>query len=233
MTTKQIHCFRKNPLFVCTENFGQGLLSTYPLVEIIPGLSATHRHLPTRGIRQGSAIAPFWCPAAMPHEVGTRAWMLPGRPSLDRVSRETEVEFEPRTFWSINSRSNHFAPFRCLAATPPEESSRSETLSGCQAYTGAVEKLRLGSNHEPSRQLGRPGNIPALVIPSGGMAARRRKGSQSELYVFNRTNYTEIALTEWTHGTRDIGNKWTGTKWTLEPREEILLHDLFTNAFLP
>ncbi|KER26428.1 hypothetical protein T265_06342 [Opisthorchis viverrini] len=44
------------------------------------------------------AVAPFRCLAAMPHEGGTRARILPGSPSLDRGSREAEVEFEPRTF---------------------------------------------------------------------------------------------------------------------------------------
>ncbi|KAG5453639.1 hypothetical protein CSKR_111578, partial [Clonorchis sinensis] len=39
---------------------------------------------------------------------GTRAGILPGCPSLDRGSREAErVGFEPRTFRSVNSRSNH------------------------------------------------------------------------------------------------------------------------------
>ncbi|KAG5449382.1 hypothetical protein CSKR_101173 [Clonorchis sinensis] len=43
----------------------------------------------------------------MPPEGGTRAGMLPGCPSLDRGSREAEFGFEPRTFRSVNSRSNH------------------------------------------------------------------------------------------------------------------------------
>ncbi|KER33312.1 hypothetical protein T265_00809 [Opisthorchis viverrini] len=54
-----------------------------------------------------SAPAPFQCLAAMPPEESTRAGTLPGCPSLDRESREAEVGFEPRTFRSVNSRSNH------------------------------------------------------------------------------------------------------------------------------
>ncbi|KER29454.1 hypothetical protein T265_03920 [Opisthorchis viverrini] len=47
-----------------------------------------------------SAVAPFRCLASMPHEGGTRAEILPGRPNLDRGSRVAEVGFEPRTFRS-------------------------------------------------------------------------------------------------------------------------------------
>ncbi|KER27436.1 hypothetical protein T265_05539 [Opisthorchis viverrini] len=43
----------------------------------------------------------------MPPEGCTWAEILPGCPSLDRGSREAEVGFEPRTFRSVNSRSNH------------------------------------------------------------------------------------------------------------------------------
>ncbi|KAG5442553.1 hypothetical protein CSKR_108755 [Clonorchis sinensis] len=49
------------------------------------------------------------CLAAMPPEGSTRAGILPGCPSLDRGSREAEVGFEPRTFRSVNSRSNHLS----------------------------------------------------------------------------------------------------------------------------
>ncbi|KAG5446035.1 hypothetical protein CSKR_103892 [Clonorchis sinensis] len=54
-----------------------------------------------------SIVAPFRCLTAMPPEVCTRTGILPGCPSLDRVSPEAEVEFEPRTFRSVNSRCNH------------------------------------------------------------------------------------------------------------------------------
>ncbi|KER34021.1 hypothetical protein T265_00210 [Opisthorchis viverrini] len=57
--------------------------------------------------RKRSAVASFRCLAAMPPEGSTRARILPGSPSLDRESRVAEVAFEPRTFRSVNSRSNH------------------------------------------------------------------------------------------------------------------------------
>ncbi|KER28900.1 hypothetical protein T265_04364 [Opisthorchis viverrini] len=43
----------------------------------------------------------------MPPGGSTRAGILPGCPSLDRGSRVPNVGFEPRTFRSINSCSNH------------------------------------------------------------------------------------------------------------------------------
>ncbi|KER33543.1 hypothetical protein T265_00652 [Opisthorchis viverrini] len=54
-------------------------------------------------------VAPFRCLAAMPPEGSTRAGILSGCPSLDRGSRVAEVGFEPRTFRSVNSRSNHLS----------------------------------------------------------------------------------------------------------------------------
>ncbi|KER32984.1 hypothetical protein T265_01071 [Opisthorchis viverrini] len=62
----------------------------------MPGLGSDHR-----------SCAPFRCLTAMPPEGSTRAGILPGCPSLDRGSREAEVGFEPRTFRSVNSCSNH------------------------------------------------------------------------------------------------------------------------------
>ncbi|KER28781.1 hypothetical protein T265_04471 [Opisthorchis viverrini] len=69
-------------------------------------------HYPTTGLIPGSqvnrsTVAPFRCLTAMPHEGGTRAGILPDCPSLDRGSQEAKVGFEPRTFRSVNSRSNH------------------------------------------------------------------------------------------------------------------------------
>ncbi|KAG5454321.1 hypothetical protein CSKR_109227, partial [Clonorchis sinensis] len=57
----------------------------------------------------GSAVTPFRCLATTPPEGSTRAGILTGCPSLDRGSREAEVGFEPRTFRSVNSRSNHLS----------------------------------------------------------------------------------------------------------------------------
>ncbi|KER29553.1 hypothetical protein T265_03851 [Opisthorchis viverrini] len=62
-----------------------------------------------------SALAPFRCLAAMPPERSTRAGILPGCPSLDRGSRVAGVGFEPRTFRSVNPRSNHLGAQRCMA----------------------------------------------------------------------------------------------------------------------
>ncbi|KER20389.1 LOW QUALITY PROTEIN: hypothetical protein T265_15330 [Opisthorchis viverrini] len=54
-----------------------------------------------------SAVTRFLCLAVMLSEGNARAEMLPGCPSLDRGSLEAEVEFEPWTFRSVYSRSNH------------------------------------------------------------------------------------------------------------------------------
>ncbi|KER32885.1 hypothetical protein T265_01171 [Opisthorchis viverrini] len=63
----------------------------------------------SRKKKERSAVAPFRCLAAMPPKGSTRAGILPGCPSLDRESRVAEVGFEPRTFRSVNSRSNHLS----------------------------------------------------------------------------------------------------------------------------
>ncbi|KAG5448283.1 hypothetical protein CSKR_110464 [Clonorchis sinensis] len=44
----------------------------------------------------------------------------------------------------------------------------------------------------PLPRLGQPGSIPALVLPSGGMAARHRKGATAERF-FNTQNYHVLA----------------------------------------
>ncbi|KAG5442551.1 hypothetical protein CSKR_108753 [Clonorchis sinensis] len=57
-----------------------------------------------------SCNTPFRCLNIMPPEGITRAGILPGCPNLDRGSRKAErVGFEPRTFWSVDSRSNHLS----------------------------------------------------------------------------------------------------------------------------
>ncbi|KER26415.1 hypothetical protein T265_06332 [Opisthorchis viverrini] len=51
----------------------------------------------------------------MPYEEGTRAGILLGCPSLDRWSREAEVEFEPRTSRLVNRALTNWPtspPFR-------------------------------------------------------------------------------------------------------------------------
>ncbi|KER28433.1 hypothetical protein T265_04741 [Opisthorchis viverrini] len=100
--------------------------------------------------RKRSALKPFRCLAAMLPEGSTRTGILPGYPSLDRGSRVAEVGFEPRTFRSVNSGSNHLghfapvhrnwiqetnssavAPFRWLAVMPTEGGTRVGILPGC------------------------------------------------------------------------------------------------------
>ncbi|KER32681.1 hypothetical protein T265_12775, partial [Opisthorchis viverrini] len=66
----------------------------------------------------------------MPHEGGTRAGILSGRPSLDRGSRVAEVGFEPRTFRSVNSRSNH------LGHLAPPSTSKHDNVSCHPAHSG-------------------------------------------------------------------------------------------------
>ncbi|GAA52873.1 hypothetical protein CLF_109010 [Clonorchis sinensis] len=56
-----------------------------------------------------SAVTPFRCLAAMPPERCTRAGILPGCPNLDRGSREAEVEFESRTFRSLQPLYDKYA----------------------------------------------------------------------------------------------------------------------------
>ncbi|KER26596.1 hypothetical protein T265_13967, partial [Opisthorchis viverrini] len=70
--------------------------------------------------RNRSAVAPFRCLTAMPLEICTGAGILPGYPSLDRGNREAEVRFEPRTFRSVDSCSNHLGylvPIYCQYVT--------------------------------------------------------------------------------------------------------------------
>ncbi|KAG5442659.1 Phospholipase A-2-activating protein, partial [Clonorchis sinensis] len=68
--------------------------------------SREHRFQPVLGSFD-VAVACFRCLTAMPPEGSTRDRILPGCPNLDRGSREAEVGFEPRTFQSVNLRSNH------------------------------------------------------------------------------------------------------------------------------
>ncbi|KER33773.1 hypothetical protein T265_12543, partial [Opisthorchis viverrini] len=92
--------------------------------------------------------------------------------------------------------------FNCQAAMPPEGSTRAEILPGCPCLGNSSRgasigwpkwlereftdrKIR-GSNPTyvsrlPLSRLGQPGSIPALVLPSDGMAARHRRGATAEL----------------------------------------------------
>ncbi|KAG5454435.1 hypothetical protein CSKR_113103 [Clonorchis sinensis] len=55
------------------------------------------------------ALTPFRCLAAIPPEGSMTTKILLGCPSLHRGSRDAEVGFELRTFWSVNSCSNHLS----------------------------------------------------------------------------------------------------------------------------
>ncbi|KER20037.1 hypothetical protein T265_11319 [Opisthorchis viverrini] len=81
-----------------------------PIVEaVVQGLSQTEKK------NRPSSCSTLSVPSYHATRVRTRAGMLSGRPSLDRGSREAEVGFEPRTFRSVNSRSNHLvhlAPYK-------------------------------------------------------------------------------------------------------------------------
>ncbi|KAG5455056.1 hypothetical protein CSKR_109927 [Clonorchis sinensis] len=72
------------------------------------GRAARHPRI-THGILYHSAVTPFRCLAAMPPEGSTRARILLDCSSLDRESREAEVEFERQSFRSVNSRSKHLS----------------------------------------------------------------------------------------------------------------------------
>ncbi|KER33715.1 hypothetical protein T265_00403 [Opisthorchis viverrini] len=121
-----------------------------------------------------SAVAPFWCLAAMPPEGSTRAGILPGCPSLDRRSRVAEVGFEPRTFRSVNSRSDHLghlapinhkrtnntkdnrltaAPFQCLDDMPTQEGARARNLSGYPSLDRISRVADVGSESRTFRSV--------------------------------------------------------------------------------
>ncbi|KER30007.1 hypothetical protein T265_13269, partial [Opisthorchis viverrini] len=80
-------------------------------------------------------------------------------------------------------------PFRCLAVMLPEGSMRAGILPGCPRLDeGSREAEVRGSNltsasRLPFSKLGQPGSIPALVLPSGGMAARHRKCATAERFI--------------------------------------------------
>ncbi|KAG5451599.1 hypothetical protein CSKR_110880, partial [Clonorchis sinensis] len=159
---------------------------------------------------------PFRCLAAVPPKGSTRAGILSGCPSLDRGSRESEVGFEPRTFCSGNSRSNHLshlathqrpyggrahsltlkknrsavAPLRCLAAMPPEGSTRAGILPGCPGLDRGSRETEAGFEPRTFR------SCPAGMILEGGtrteIKSRRPtpdRNSQDAQLGFERQNF--------------------------------------------
>ncbi|KAG5441528.1 hypothetical protein CSKR_109759 [Clonorchis sinensis] len=146
--------------------------------------------------RRRSAVAPFRYLTAMPPEGCTRAGILPGFSSLAKRNREAEVGFEPRTFRSVNSRSNHLDH---LAQLEFALSNTSKSLMKSLHFRGARwlkwlereftdRKVRgpnlTSASRLPLSGLEQPDNIPALVLPSGGMLARHRKGVTAEQLTF-------------------------------------------------
>ncbi|KAG5455245.1 hypothetical protein CSKR_106449 [Clonorchis sinensis] len=153
-----------------------------------------------------SAVAPFRCLAAMPPEGSTRAEILPGCPSLDRGSREAEVGLEPRTFRSSTYRVKFW---ECLSTFGVPDRSMvipkafyHDTMSHWLEREFTDQKVR-GSNLTSAcrlllSRLGQPGGIPALVLPSGGMAVRHRKDATAGRFfrftILKLGAYGEIVL---------------------------------------
>ncbi|KER28782.1 hypothetical protein T265_04473 [Opisthorchis viverrini] len=105
------------------------------------------------------AVAPFRCLATMPQEGGTRDGILSGRPNIDRESRVAEVGFEPRTFRSVNSRSNHLVHLasQTYAARWPQQLEHEFTDRKVRgSKPTSVSRL-------PLSRLGEPGSILTLV----------------------------------------------------------------------
>ncbi|KER29993.1 hypothetical protein T265_03475 [Opisthorchis viverrini] len=121
--------------------------------EILPGYPSLDRGSREAEVFSSPTVVRFRCPAATSLEGGTRTEILPGYPSLDRGSREAEVGFEPRTFRRLE---REFADRKVRGSNEPS------------------------ATRLPLSRLGQPDSIPALVLPSGGMAARHRKGATAE-----------------------------------------------------
>ncbi|KAG5442937.1 hypothetical protein CSKR_104780 [Clonorchis sinensis] len=92
-----------------------------------------------------SGVKPFRCLVSMPPEGRTRAGILPDCPSLDRVSREAEVGFEPWTFRSVTPRYNHVPQLRhSTHQSQASPGDREEKVSGRKRReASAVACLRL------------------------------------------------------------------------------------------
>ncbi|KER20312.1 hypothetical protein T265_11119 [Opisthorchis viverrini] len=112
---------------------------------------------------------------------------------------ENDFQFSPPSDFVKLLKRSAVAPLRCLAAIPPEGSTRAGILPGCPSLDREVEWRRSDSNHEPTGQLGQPGSIPALVQPSGGMAAKPRKGAtpeRSKVYILEGVHLYAVYVLE-------------------------------------
>ncbi|KER30599.1 hypothetical protein T265_13137 [Opisthorchis viverrini] len=124
-----------------------------------------------------SAGALFRCLAAVPPEASTRAGILPGRPGLDRGSRVAEVGFEPRTFLSVNSRSNHLGHLAQLTVRLQIGTATSDKLSGCWIPGRSVSDFYLFCNCT--------WNGVALVSTRDGSIVHEHVASQTRLSVMH------------------------------------------------
>ncbi|KAG5446188.1 Adapter molecule Crk [Clonorchis sinensis] len=112
-----------------------------------------------------SAVAPFRCIT----EGSANVDVLPGCPGLEPGSREAEVRFEPQTYRSMVSD-----PIRAISST------YSISVCECPGRISTPQALQAASE-SPMVMFGKPDTIPALVLPSGGMAVRHRLGDTAEL----------------------------------------------------
>ncbi|KAG5442992.1 hypothetical protein CSKR_107169 [Clonorchis sinensis] len=139
----------------------------------------------------------------MPFKGSMRAGILPGCPSLDRGSREAEVGFEPRTFRSVNSHSNHLVVKAQIYR--PE---------GPWYAPDLCPKTSLP-------RLGQPGSISAFRLPSGGMAVRHQEAVTASItrkresvghtvkpwrrwHIWSYTVHLSVASTEHTAKRKDL-----------------------------
>ncbi|KER27870.1 LOW QUALITY PROTEIN: hypothetical protein T265_13701 [Opisthorchis viverrini] len=139
------------------------------------------------GTRADSIPQTSKCLAAILLEGRTRAGILAGCPSLDRDSQDAKVRFEPRTFWSCTKSSAVCCQIAALRLSVQNKTARWARWPKWLEREFTDRKVR-GSNPTPATRLplsrlGQPGSIPALVLPSGGMAARHRKGATAERFL--------------------------------------------------
>ncbi|KER33353.1 hypothetical protein T265_00679 [Opisthorchis viverrini] len=83
----------------------------------------------------------------------------------------------------LTMEKNHsaVATFRLLAVMPHEGAG---ILPGCPSIDRGSREAQNGFERRSFR-LGQPGSILALVLPSGGMAVRHRKGATAERFIFH------------------------------------------------
>ncbi|KAG5447290.1 hypothetical protein CSKR_106181 [Clonorchis sinensis] len=122
-------------------------------------------------------------PSAIPFEVSTRTEILSGYPSLHMSSPDAEAGSEQQAFGSVSSPSAT-SEIRIMF-----QNSRRHFLSWTRWLKWLerefTDRKVRGSNPTsasrlPLSRFGQPGSIPALMLPSGGMAVRHRKDATAE-----------------------------------------------------